>query len=205
MSLTQRRIQLAAPLSPYLAVMVGLLVFRSAWLAVLCYQVLALLVVLVCRTSVGVLKPRSWALWGVALLFGFTGVVLALIAPSILDDGLLAHRLLSVGLNGGNYIWFAVWFSLINPVLEELLWRGILLRRGMRPCAMDALFGGYHAVVIYSLLSWPWAVAAFAGCSMAGWLWRIMCLKSEGLVLPMLAHFLADASIMAAVWWLCYR
>ncbi len=185
--------------------MVGLLAFRSAWLAVLCYQILALLVVLVCRPSVGVLKPKSSAITGVALLFVLTGVLLAVIAPFILETGQLSQRMGAVGLNGGNYIGFAVWFSLINPVLEELLWRGVLLRHGLRPCAMDAGFGGYHAVVIFSLLSWPWAVAAFAGCSIAGWLWRVMCLKSEGLVLPMLAHFLADASIMAAVWWFCYR
>ncbi len=185
--------------------MVGLFAFRSAWLAVFCYQILALLIVLMCRPALGVVRPKSWRHWVVALSFGFTGLVLAFIAPLILDDGLLTQRLSSVGLHAGNFVWFAVWFSLVNPVLEEMLWRGVLHRPGLKPCAMDACFGGYHALVIWNVLSWPWAVGAFAGCSIAGWLWRVMRINSGGLALPMLAHFLADASIMAAVWWLCFR
>ena len=185
--------------------MVGLCAFRSAWLAVLCYQILALLIVLACRPAVGSTRPKSWTHWVVALSFGFTGVVLAIIAPLILDDGLLAQRLSNVGLHAGNFVWFAAWFCLVNPILEELLWRGVLHRQGLMPCAMDACFGGYHALVIWSLLSWPWAVGAFAGCSMAGWLWRVMRINSGSLALPMLSHFLADVSIMAAVWWLCFR
>ena len=199
-----KAIQKLAPLSPYIAVMVGLFVYKSAWLAVLIYQLLALFVVLMCRPQVKMQCSKSVALWVCSLVFGLAGLILVIGAPWLMDGGLLTERLLSVGLNSHNIVWFCVWFSLLNPVLEELLWRGLLYTPRMAPSIQDVTFGGYHAIVMMNLLSWPWACLVFVVCVTAGWLWRLLRLYSDGLVLPILAHTLSDASIMAAVWWLCY-
>ena len=170
----------------------------------LIYQLLALFLVLVCRPQVKMKCSNSMVLWLCSLVFGFAGLILVVGAPWLMDGGLFTERLLSVGLNNHNIVWFSVWFSLLNPVLEELLWRGALYSPRLTPSVFDAAFGGYHAIVMLYLLPWPWAILVFSVCAIAGWLWRILHTYSSGLGLPILAHTLSDASIMAAVWWLRY-
>lgn len=201
----QQRVRTIAPLSPYIAVGVGLFVCRSAWAAVLCYQVLALIIIVVCRPSVSWNRPRQALPWLTAVLFGGTGLVLALVWPYLAVGAQLTSRLIGYGLSGANFGWFGLWFCLANPVLEELLWRGVLLREERLPSWTDLLFGGYHALVMGCLMPWPWIVVGWIGCALAGWIWRVMLRWSGGLLIPAAAHFLADASIMGAVWWLCYR
>jgi membrane protease YdiL (CAAX protease family) len=89
-------------------------------------------------------------------------------------------------------------FTLANATLEELVWRGVL-QRGMESTLGPALaivvqaasFGLAHAHgvprgVAGVLLSGSWAV-------MLGWLRR----RSGGLLAPIVAHVVADATIVA--------
>ena len=94
----------------------------------------------------------------------------------------------------------AVGFVLVNAVFEEVIWRGVLQDRlcvtlGHRAAVVlqAASFGLQHAHgvprgVVGVLMAFAWAL-------MLGWLRR----RADGLLAPILAHVVADATIAAIV------
>lgn len=194
---------MAAPAVPYAAVLVGLFALGNAWVAVLGYHI-GIVAVLT--------AARAWPL-SRELLRGFNTLALLVLVPVFVSAGLaiylvwpwahlegleLAPTLSAWGLDSGSLVFFG-WYSLANPWLEELYWRGFLGSEQRRPVIADALFGGYHALVLVLIVEWPFAVLGGLVLAATGWIWRLVRRRYRGLLLPALTHLAADVSIVCAV------
>ena len=166
----------AAPAIPYAAVLVGLYALESAWAAVLIYHAGIAAIWL----AVG---PSIWIAW-----------------PCVALEPGMAAVLARFGLDGWSLVAFAVYSALANPALEELYWRGVLLDETRRPAPADALFAGYHVLVLALVVEWPFAVAAALVLAAAAWLWRVTAVRWGGLAVPCLSHLAADLAVIGAAW-----
>jgi len=194
----------AAPILPYLAVAVGLYAFHNAWVTLLGYHV-GMIVVLAAAGHLGeagqLLKLRRLPLALLAVLFGaIGGVLLYLLWPILgirLDFGAALGRL---GLAGKSWLVFILYFSLVNPWLEELYWRSYLGSPGKSVILNDLLFSGYHLGVLALFVSIPWLLAVFLILSGSAWLWRQFARLSDGLLLPVLSHMAADLTLILVIY-----
>lgn len=89
-------------------------------------------------------------------------------------------------------LWFGIWFALINSVLEEILWRGLILNRFVDLLgekwglvAVSLGFGMYH----YSL-GFPWIVCALF--SIFGMMLGGIAIRSKGLLPVIILHFIMN-------------
>lgn len=125
--------------------------------------------------------PTSGQLRAVTIGFGVL-VPAALIAygrigAHVLDPGRLTAVLASRGFTGQMLVPLIVYFLVVNAVLEELFWRGVVLNalseHSGRACAMGArwaavAFAVWHVVPVGMLLRPGWAAAAVGGIFCAG-------------------------------------
>ncbi len=195
-------------LIPYAAMLVGLYLLGSAWVSFLIYHGLVLLVIWRNRDLQRDLV-RGWNLKVglAAVVFGVAGGVLVyMLAPYAgLDGDRINPAIARLGLVGTGWLLFVVYHALVNPWFEEILWRGRLGRDSRRPVRGDFLFAGYHVLVLMLFLEGVWVFVAFAVLAVAGWFWRQLRRRYEGLLLPVLSHMAADGSIMAVVYLLSVR
>ena len=201
----RRKVSVLLFLIPYLAMIVGLHLLGSAWVSFLIYHGLVLLVV----WGDGELRRdlvRGWqAKVGMAAIgFGIAGgVMMFMLAPYAGIDAVLINPVLAkLGLAGAGWLLFVIYHTFVNPWFEEILWRGKLGRDSRRPVVEDALFAGYHVLVLVLFLDVVWIALAFVVLTIAGWIWRQLRRQYGGLLLPVLSHLAADGSIMAVVYWL---
>jgi membrane protease YdiL (CAAX protease family) len=107
----------------------------------------------------------------------------------------------SLGLNRANWIPFIMYFSFINPLIEEYFWRGYLGSNTTNPYISDFLYSGFHGLVLMNKLQ---TASIFLGLAMlvaAGWFWRQVAREDKGLLAPVLGHMAADLSILLVVYW----
>lgn len=189
---------------PYAAVLVGLYGLRSAWAAVLLYHLGIVIALCVGGWREPLLRAASgWHHRIGGLLVAVTslgGVVLYALWPYIdATPAGLAQRLGEFGLQGG-WSWgaFAVYYSTVHPVLEELFWRGGRLERGPASLWRDAAFAGYHVPVLWFFIDPFWIAVTFVILTAASWTWRISAHRLGGLGVPLLSHAAADISVVAA-------
>jgi hypothetical protein len=198
----ERTLRLVAPAVPYLAVLFGLYVLRSGWAAMLLYHA-GMLVVgfgLDGARRVPELGRGGRAAPGIALgLIGLgAGPVLWLAWPLMGGGTGLAATLAALGLGGASFVGFASYYTIVNPILEEWYWRGVLGSPSRAPTVGDAAFAGYHIVVLVAFVSWPWALGAAVTLMGAAWLWRQMASRQRGLAIPIVTHCVADLSVIVA-------
>ncbi len=197
----------ALALIPYLAMILGLHMLQSAWVAFAIYHGLIFL-------SLAAVKNRP--LWkellqgwdmklGLgAVVFGLGGgVVLYLLAPlAEINQAMIDPVLGRLGLQGIWWFVFVLYHSLVNPWFEEILWRGKLGDGKKWPVVNDLLFAGYHLLVLVLFLDWIWLVLSIVLLTLAGWLWRLMRSHQKGLLLPVISHMAADTSIMVVIYYI---
>jgi hypothetical protein len=180
-------------LVPYVAVVVGLLWLQSAWLALLAYH--ALIVAFDGFTFRGVFRKVPPTALLLTIPYAATGPVLYFTLPYMLTTD-LSQWLAARGLAGTSLVVFIVYYALVNPILEERFW-GPLRQR--TPVA-HAAFAGYHLLVCYTLVGWPWLIAMFAILAFASVVWEVMLERLPGLVVPIVSHLLADVGIVVVAW-----
>jgi membrane protease YdiL (CAAX protease family) len=196
-------VALVVPLIPYVAVLIGLYWLSSGWAAMILYHAGVALVL----TATGSWRiPRA----NLSAHTRATAVVLiggaALVGPIIfgawelvtIEDFELGQFLASLGLRGGWWVLFAVHYSLVNPVLEELFWRGYLGKASRSITASDLAYAGYHGLVLGKLVTVPWTIVALLALVTIAWVWRQMAAETGGVLVPVLSHGVADASIVVA-------
>lgn len=196
--------KLIAAFVPYLAVLLGMTLFRNAWMALLLYH----LGIIACFVM---LKPRRiWekmrAGWNAPLLLPAVGVC-ALAVPVVYfmwpffesADGVLPEWLAQYGLTGWAWLLLIPYFSLIHPVLEEFHWRGIAPDSWRWLCWQDLLFAGYHVLVLYQLIYWPWLFLVFGVLVVSSVFWRWTAKEFGGYGVSILTHATADAGVIIAV------
>lgn len=151
------------------------------------------------KTSSVLKKRTSLFYYLTTLVFASGGAIFYLLLPFFAAPTEIASKLSSMGLNSANWPYFAVYFCLVNSVIEEFFWRGYLAPEANILHLDDIFFGGYHALVVIWFTQAYWALPVLAACAFAGWLWRKMCRLTGNLTLPILTHIAADASIIAAL------
>ena len=139
-----------------------------------------------------------------------TVVAYRLFGAVLIDRHALLFALASRGFRPGWLIPLTCYFVVVNGVLEELFWRGVILRRlrgstgrAWTPgAAWTAItFSGWHYLALRILLRPGWAEACLILILAAGifldWLYR----TSRTIVLPILWHALVmDLPVMVVLW-----
>lgn len=195
---------IAAPAIPYLAVLAGIWLAGSVWVAVFAYHA-GIVVALAASGRLGLVRELGRG-WHAGLALGL-GALLLLAGPAIylcwplmrLDGVALGDALSGLGVGGAALIPLAAYATLANPWFEEALWRGLLISDRRGPAVPDALFAGYHALVLIEFLAWPWIVACVVVLALAAWGWRRLALHTGGLLVPALTHLAVDIGIVAGV------
>ncbi len=195
---------LVAALVPYAAVLLGMYLFHSAWLAILLYH--AGIIAFMFYRKPGNLWRRMWAGMKSPLLM--PGLIICAMATPVVyfmwpwlavSETILPEWLGRYGLTGSAWLWMIPYFSIVHPVLEEIHWQAILPKRGKALCWQDGLFAGYHVLVLFQLIKAPWLLLVFGVLAGSSVFWRWAAERFNGYALPILTHAVADGAVMFAV------
>ncbi|QRG66220.1 CPBP family intramembrane glutamic endopeptidase [Brevibacillus choshinensis] len=106
--------------------------------------------------------------------------------------------------SGNQAVWLIAILMFINPLLEELYWRGFMHHRlqGRHGKAtvvfLTALFYSlYHFLSVVPLFAWPFNVMMVAPVFIAGLIWGCMRQRDSTITGSVLSHILADVGIMS--------
>ena len=189
---------------PYLAVWAGLFFVKNAWFALIAFHAAILLALTVIRPVVPVnilfkSKSTKWVLFSV--IFCSTSGVGLYFLWNVFDVAAdLPAQLLSLGLDSTTWFPFIAYFSLVNPFVEEYFWRGVLGSTTRTLYIGDAVFAGYHAMILWGRVNPFSIVFAVIILVSAGWLWRQLFRKDHGLLAAVLGHMVADFSILLTIY-----
>ena len=190
-------------LIPYGAVAIGLYALSSGWAAIGLYHLAA--IAAMALAGYRQKDARLFSGWSAALglplaALCFGGCLLLYVLwPLIRLEGLALDRaLLSLGLSGAAWWAFIPYYTLVNPVVEELFWRGFLGSDSTRPTLADVLFAGYHALVLATFMPWYVNAAEVLGLVFVAWIWRQLARRNGGLAIPLATHAAADLGIILA-------
>lgn len=115
----------------------------------------------------------------------------------------LSAQLAGLGLKGLGWLTFIFIFVAVNPVMEEVFWRGFLESRGnckeILPWIVNIIFAGYHLPILIFFIKPMWLILTFIVICMGGWAWQWLSRKFDGLAVPLISHISADISIVIAV------
>jgi membrane protease YdiL (CAAX protease family) len=114
----------------------------------------------------------------------------------------LGAELANMGLQNTPWLLFIFYYFIVNPILEELFWRGYLGSPNLKPAGSDFWYAGYHVLILVLFVDWPWIVLSFVTLVGAGWTWRQLARIYNGLTIPIVSHAAADAGIIGAVFFL---
>jgi uncharacterized protein len=194
-----------APLVPYIAVSLGLFVAHSAWAALIGYHLLmAAFLTFSGAWPEQLRKFRSagslrWIV--LAIVIGVSGGIgLYWLWPVFGIIPSLGKELLPLGLNPVSWPFFILYFSLVNPWLEEIFWRGWLGSESRSPKPADLFFAGFHLLVLATYVPWPSMLFALLVLSGVGWFWRQVTRREQSLLPSSLSHLDADAAILIVIY-----
>lgn len=179
-----------------------MLILRSAWGALIGFH-LALLPLLLPRRqrTHPLFTPVSWQiLLPVAVAGLLAGLGLWLVWPLTGIPADYPARVQALGLQGVVWLPFILYFTLVNPFLEEIYWRGDLGSDARLPRPVDFLFAGYHLIILALFAAPFWVLAGFVILSAASWLWRQISRYTGSLLPAALFHLLADFSILVVLY-----
>ena len=192
------------PILPYLAVWAGLLLFKNAWLTLIGFHVAVLLALAFARSNIliNILFRSKYPKWLLAsVLFCSTsgiGLYYLWSVFGVAND--LSTQLQSIGLTPSSWPLFITYFSLVNPFIEEYFWRGVLGSISKKPYIGDAVYAGYHALVLWGRVHPLSILFAVIILTSAGWLWRQIAREDGGLLAPVLGHMIADFTILLTIY-----
>ena len=199
--------KLIAASIPYFAMWVGVFVLGNGLITVLLYH-LGIVVFITAEKRWDVAKSfrSGWdARLGIAavVVSSLIGVVIYLSWPIAKIDGVeLINVFERFGVLGSAGAVFAVYAVIVNPVLEEILWRGYLFDERKGLCWVDAAFAGFHVMLLTIVLkSFPCVGGFFVMC-FAGWMFRTLRRRLGGLGVAWLMHLVADVSILVGIYFL---
>ncbi|MEM7014564.1 MAG: CPBP family glutamic-type intramembrane protease [Verrucomicrobiota bacterium] len=192
---------------PLIAFGVGVLVWKDAWKSLLLYHALLLV-------PLGIYHQR----WSFQDLFRGFRISLFLIHVVAVIAGFFALTSLAaakdfqgpvlrslMGAFGSIGIEFVVYFILVNPVFEEIFWRGLFAAKTKSLTIEDIAFGFFHALILYPFVSAIYIAGGVIGLTAIAWTWRQIRWKTGGIAIPWLGHVLGDSMFAAVVAYLMTR
>ena len=197
------KLKFIAPVIPYLAIGVGLTWFQHGWASILLYHfgiVCTLALANYWHFGEGLKRKQDlWALIGVVLISTVAGAVIYGLWPTLAQEQLeLDDELADLGLSQTAWIIFIFYYFTVNPILEELFWRGYLGSTTKYLAWSEIWYAGYHVLILVIFIKIPWIIASLVVLVAAGWIWRQLARYYRGLLFPILSHAAADASIIWA-------
>jgi signal transduction histidine kinase len=112
----------------------------------------------------------------------------------------LETALLAWGLNSRTWLVFIAYATVINPWLEEIYWRNWLGSTNTRPVITDAVFAGFHILILAPFFQPVWLGLAFTVLATSAWIWRQVNRRENSMLASTLFHMSADVSILLAIW-----
>ena len=184
---------------PYIAVGIGLYIFKSGWLAILLYHAGMGFFLILDQKSPPLRQMlqgwhKTWA-WFIPFC-ALGGIAIYLLWPWMqqsLDLNALLHK---YGLAGWKWTVFLFYYSIIHPPLEQFYWRGYLGHPGREIRIEDFAFSGYHFFTMICFVQWRWALISCFVLTGIAWLWRQTARETGGLIIPILSHLTADISVI---------
>ncbi|KQL45568.1 metallopeptidase [Brevibacillus choshinensis] len=105
--------------------------------------------------------------------------------------------------SGNQAVWLIGILMFINPLLEELYWRGFMhqkLAESRRPATVILLtaffYSLYHLLSVIPLFAWPYHVLMVFPVFFAGIVWGYLRHRYRTIFGSMISHILADVGIM---------
>lgn len=195
--------KILSPVLPYFAVWAGLFLFKSAWAALIGFHLAIVAVTAWLRPSFGIqilFKSSSpkWIALSV-LLCGASGIGLYWFWDSFGIVADLHQQLPELGLTHAAWPWFITYFVIVNPLLEEVYWRGVLADPRLGLSWMDGIFAGYHTLILWGRVQLFGVFIAISLLVVAGWFWRQAAREDKGLMAAVFGHMAADLTILLAV------
>ncbi|HZM24435.1 MAG TPA: CPBP family glutamic-type intramembrane protease [Anaerolineales bacterium] len=193
-----------APILAYLAVIIGLFWFRDAWGALVGFHLSIMVSLFYAKPNIPVAvlfksTKTRWILFSI-LLCGSSGVSLYFLWHRFGIALNISEQTMSLGLSPHNWLFFIAYFALVNPFIEEYFWRGYLGDATYNFTISDAIYAGYHALVLIGKAHLISIMFCIAVLTFAGWLLRQIAREDHGLLAPTLGHMSADFMILAAVY-----
>ena len=191
--------------SPYLAVVLGVFYFKNGFLAILLYHLLLLICIIGINRAKALKLIKSGFNWHIGPLICLggllPGVLIFFFWPfAKLESVDLAQVMESVNLTNTSFAIFALYACFVNPFLEESFWRGCFKPGSWIPSYIDALFAGYHAILLIPVVRSIFVLLAFMALMCVGWIFRNIYRLTSGLAISLLTHIVADIAILYAVW-----
>jgi hypothetical protein len=187
----------------YLAVWAGLFLLHNAWLTLIGFHIVILLVLAFTKPNIRpkILlesKNKGLILFNI-LLGGLSGFGIYYLRDLFGVTADLASHLAGLGLTSSTWPAFIAYFSLVNPFIEEYFWHAHLgsSEKGLQ--LVDLLYAGYHFIVLLGITPLLTNLFSTACLALISWLWRQIKRRDGGLLAPVLGHMSADFSILTAV------
>jgi membrane protease YdiL (CAAX protease family) len=198
-------LRIVVPFLIYVGIFLGMHVAKSVWISILTYHLVTCIALTVVS---GWGEERLFGGW--KPFFGIAGVVIcSILGPVIyitwpfmrlngLDMGL---SLEGIGLSGTSFVFFVFYFSTVNPVVEEIFWRG-WYSKGKWPVISDILFAGYHLMILVLFVRGLYVLISFFVLLGSSFMWRLCVRRLGGLLVPILTHGVANLSIISAAFFM---
>ncbi len=191
---------------PYITTYMGLYIFSNAWLALLAYH-FVIIIVLIKRNKT--LRNINYFIENKKILISSI-ILILFILPFLLvtwdyiklTDLNLSNMLMKFSLDGFSFVVFIIYFFTIHPILEELYWRLIITYKKNTKVdfLFDILFAGYHILVLILFVKITFVILSFIVLAISGMIWRYIIKRYQDYLTVFVTHAIADLLIIVAVY-----
>jgi membrane protease YdiL (CAAX protease family) len=140
-------------------------------------------------------------------LFVFGGVTL--LQSYLLDIKQLRIILWDWGFSGSSEVWLILILLIVNPILEEVYWRGYMYKKvrsqgkAFTAILITAVFYTlYHLLSVFHIFQGWFGVVAVLPVLIAGVLWGGIREKTGSVTGSIISHALSDLGIVCVYWFI---
>ncbi|MYL55562.1 CPBP family intramembrane metalloprotease [Pontibacillus yanchengensis] len=203
-------------LAPAFMIFVGLQIFSNVVLTFILFYGWLLAIPLVQRRAEGSFLGWKWSPFYLGIGIG-TGLLFFVfifggmywLHPYFIDMEKLNLLLEEWGFSGRGVMGLILVLLVINPILEEMYWRGFMHERLNRICHewQTILFTSffytlYHFLSVLPMFEYPLNIMAVLPVFIAGVLWGYIREWTGSIVGTVVSHILGDFGIMCVYWFI---
>lgn len=127
----------------------------------------------------------------------------------LLDINALRVLLLEWGFSGQGEIGLMLVLLILNPIAEEIYWRGYMFEKLRKPgtasyaIAMTSFFYAfYHLLTVFPIFQGIFGIIAVLPVLIGGLIWGFMREKTGSISATIISHGLADLGIVCVYWFI---